>query len=186
LSSATLEVPDFVQGNWAIDSARSSVRFSVSHMGVQTVRGTLSVRGRVVVTAEPVNSSVSATISVESVATGSRGRDKAIRSPRLTDTDNHPTASFLSTGVRTDTTVGDSAAFLLDGELTWLGVTRYVPLRIRVESIATDGDRLRLVVTGRGQLDRRDFGLIYRVRPRFLDRTIGDIVSVEVRLEASP
>jgi polyisoprenoid-binding protein YceI len=153
-------------------------------MGVQTVRGTLSVRGQVVVTAEPVNSSVSATIDLESVATGSRGRDKAIRSARLTDVDSNPTASYHSTGVRTDTTAGDSTAFLLDGELTWLGVTHYVPLRIRVESFVTDGDRPRLEVTGRGQLARRDFGLIYRVRPRFLDRTIGDIVGVKVRLEA--
>jgi polyisoprenoid-binding protein YceI len=132
-----------------------------------------------------VNSSVSATINLESVATGSRGRDKAIRSPKLTDTSNNPTASYVSTGVRTDTTAGDSAAFLLDGELTWLGVTRYVPMRIRAESIATDDYQPRLVVTGRGQLARRDFGLIYRVRPKFLDRTIGNIVTVEVWLEAS-
>jgi polyisoprenoid-binding protein YceI len=154
-------------------------------MGVQTVRGTLSVGGRVVVTGEPVNSSVSAMIDLESVATGSRGRDKAIRSAKLTDAANNPTASYLSTGMRADLSAGDSAAFLLDGKLSWLGVTRYVPLHIRAESFAADDDRPRLVVAGRGQLSRREFGLIYRVRPRFLDRTIGDIVSVNVRLEAS-
>ena len=185
MSSLTKEIPDFVQGTWAIDSARSSVQFSVSHMRLQTVRGTLSVQGRLVVTDEPTSSSVCATINLKSVATGSRGRDKAIRSPRLTDTGNNPTASYVSTGVRADTTAGDPEAFLLDGELTWLGVTRYVPLRIRAESMAIDDYQPRLVVTGRGQFARRDFGLIYRVRPKWLDRTIGNIVTVEVRLEAS-
>jgi len=157
----------------------------VSHLGLHNARGTLSVRGEVVVGGEPVDSTVAATIDLASVDTGSAGRDKAIRSRRLLDVGSNPMASYRSTGVRPDTAAGDSAAFLLNGELTLLGVTRPVPLQIRVESFSGDDGRPRLVVTGRGRFARRDFGLSYRIRPRFLDRAIGAIVSVEVRLEAT-
>ncbi|MGD1238695.1 YceI family protein [Mycobacterium paraseoulense] len=181
----TPEIAGYAPGTWTVDSTRSSLRFSVSHLSVFSARGTLGVRGQVVVADDPVDSSVATTIDLTSVNTSNRRRDKAIGSASLLDVGNNPTASYRSTGVRLDTAASDPAAFLLDGELTLLGATRPVPLRIRVESFATDDGRPRLVVTGRGQFDRRDFGLTYHVRPRFLDRAIGAVVDVEVHLEGS-
>ncbi|MGH3645329.1 MAG: YceI family protein, partial [Mycobacterium sp.] len=80
---------------------------------------------------------------------------------------------------------GRPGEFLLHGDLELLGVTREVPLRIRLERF-TDGDRRRPVVTGTGEFARRDFGFVYQVRPRFLDRAISSTVGIQARLEAAP
>jgi polyisoprenoid-binding protein YceI len=185
LPSAT-EIPGYTAGAWAIDPARSELRFTVKHLGVQTVRGTLRVEGQIVVAAQPEDSTVAATIALDSVDTKSSGRDKAIRSAPLFDVANHPTAQYHSTGIRPDAAGDDPHGFLLDGELTFMGVTRSVPLRIKLERFTQDGDSGRPIVIGAGQFNRSDFGLVYRVRPRFLDRAIGQTVHIDVRLEGSP
>jgi polyisoprenoid-binding protein YceI len=185
LPSAT-EIPGYTAGTWTIDPTRSELRFTVKHLGVQTVRGTLRVEGQIVVAAQPEDSTVTATIDLGSVDTKSKGRDKAIRSAPLFDVANHPTAQYRSTGIRPDPAGGDPQGLLLDGELTFMGVTRSVPLRITLEKFIQGGDRGRPIVIGAGQFTRSDFGLVYRVRPRFLDRGIGQTVHIDVRLEGSP
>jgi polyisoprenoid-binding protein YceI len=185
LSSAT-KIPGYGAGTWAIDPARSTLRFTVKHLGVQNVRGTLRVEGHIVVADEPADSTVAATIDLGLVDTKSKRRDKSIRSTPLLDIANHRTAEYHSTGVNPDVAGGNPQGFLLDGELTFMGVTRPVPLRIRVERFISDGGRPRPVVSGKGQFTRNDFGLVYRVHPRLLDRAIGQTVHVEIRLEGSP
>lgn len=173
-------------GTWAIDPDRSTLRFSVKHLGVQTVRGTLRVEGQIVVADDPTGSAVAATIDLGSVNTKSKGRDKAIRSAPLLDIASHPTAQYRSTGLHPDAAGGDPQGFQLDGELTFMGVTRRVPLRIQAERFIHDGGAARPIFIGRGQFTRSDFGLVYRARPRFLDRGIGQTVHVDIRLEGSP
>lgn len=184
--SAAAEIPGYVAGTWAIDPVRSTLRFSVKHLGVQTVRGTLRVEGQIVVADDPTGSAVAATIDLGSVNTNSKGRDKAIRSAPLLDIASHPTAEYRSTGVNPDAAGGDSQGFLLDGELTFMGVTRSVPLRIQVEQFTQGGGRKRPILIGQGQFTRSEFGLVYHARPRFLDRGIGQRVHVDIRLEGLP
>ncbi|MEM6108771.1 YceI family protein [Mycobacterium sp. 050272] len=184
MPSAT-EIPGYVAGTWAIDPVRSTLRFTVKHLGVQTVRGTLRVEGQIVVADDPTASAVIATIDLGSVNTKSKGRDKAIRAASLLNIANHPTAEYHSTGVTPDTG-GNPQGFLLDGELTFMGITRRVPLRIQAERFIHDGGAARPIFIGRGQFTRSDFGLVYRARPRFLDRGIGQTVHADIRLEGSP
>ncbi|WP_244275330.1 YceI family protein [Mycobacterium europaeum] len=184
--SAATEIPGYMAGTWAIDPDRSTLRFSVKHLGVQTVRGTLRVEGQIVVADDPTGSAVAATIDLGSVNTKSKGRDKAIRSAPLLDIASHPTAQYRSTGLHPDAAGGDPQGFQLDGELTFMGVTRRVPLRIQVERFIQDGGRTKPIFIGQGQFTRSNFGLVYRARPRFLDRGIGQTVHVDIRLEGSP
>ncbi len=185
MPSAT-EISGYTAGTWAIDPARSELRFSVKHLGVQTVRGVLRVEGQIVVADDPLDSAVVATIDLDSVDTKSAGRDKAIRSAPLFDVASRPTAGYRSTGIAADSVGGDQRGFTLSGELTFMGVTRSVPLRIRLERFVTEAGRTTPIFTGRGQIVRRDFGLVYRVRPSFLDRAIGQTVDIDIRLEGSP
>lgn len=183
--SAAAEIPGYTAGTWAIDPVRSTLRFSVKHLGVQTVRGTLRVAGQIVVADDPTGSAVAATIDLGSVNTKSKGRDKAIRSAPLLGIASHPTAEYHSTGVNPDVAGGNPQGFLLDGELTFMGVTRPVPLRIQVERFIQGGGT-RPIFIGQGQFTRGDFGLVYRARPRLLDRGIGQTVHLDIRLEGSP
>jgi polyisoprenoid-binding protein YceI len=182
LSSATDELPGYLPGSWSIDPVRSSLTFSVGHLGVHTVHGTLGVSGQITMADDPLDSAVDASIDLDSVDTGSKGRDEAIRSSHLLGVADWPTARYQSRRIG----IGDGPGeFLLYGGLELLGVTREVPLRIRMERF-TDGDRRRPVVTGTGEFARRDFGFVYQVRPRFLDRAISSTVGIHVRLEAAP
>jgi polyisoprenoid-binding protein YceI len=175
-------MPDYLPGIWSIDPVRSSLTFSVGHLGVHTVHGTLGVSGQITMADDPLDSAVDASIDLGSVDTGSKGRDEAIRSAHLLDVAGRPTARYQSRRIG----IGDRPGeFLLHGDLVLLGVAREVPLRIRLERSA-DGGRRRPVVTGTGEFARRDFGFVYQVRPRFLDRAISSTVGIEVRLEARP
>jgi polyisoprenoid-binding protein YceI len=174
-------MPDYLPGIWSIDPVRSSLTFSVGHLGVHTVHGTLGVSGQITMADDPLDSAVDASIDLGSVDTGSKGRDEAIRSAHLLDVAGRPTARYQSRRIG----IGDRPGeFLLHGDLVLLGVAREVPLRIRLERSA-DGGRHRPVVTGTGEFARRDFGFVYQVWPRFLDRAISSTVGIEVRLEAS-
>jgi polyisoprenoid-binding protein YceI len=175
-------MPGYLPGIWSIEPAYSSLTFSVGHLGVHTVHGTLGVSGQITMADDPLHSTVDASIDLGSVDTGVKGRDEAIRSVRLLDVSSRTTATYRSRRIG----IGDRPGeFLLHGDLMLLGVTREVPLRIRWES-STDGGRNRPVIVGRGKFARRDFGLMYQVRPRFLDRAISSTVGIEVRLETSP
>ena len=182
MSSATDELADYLPGVWSIDPVRSSLAFSVGHLGLHTVHGTLGVSGQITVAEDPLDSAVDASIDLGSVNTGSKGRDEAIRSPHLLDVAAQSTASYRSRGITRGHGPGE---FLLLGDLELLGVTREVPLRIRWER-EVGGGRGGPVVTGTGEFARRDFGFVYQVRPHFLDRAISSTVGIEVRLEARP
>ncbi|WP_245843257.1 YceI family protein [Mycolicibacterium vulneris] len=181
MSSATDEMPGYLPGIWAIDPAQSGLTFSVGHLGVHTVHGTLSVSGRIVMAEDPLDSAVDATIDLGSVNTGSKGRDKAIRSAHLLDVSRRPTATYRSQRLDLGESPGE---FLLHGDLELLGATREVPMRIRLQR-STFGGSQQPVITAAGEFTRRDFGLVYQARPRFLDRAISSSVGVKVRLEVA-
>ncbi|MCV7177081.1 YceI family protein [Mycolicibacterium sphagni] len=176
-------MPYYTPGTWVIDPASSSLSFSVRHFGFHHARGRMAVSGSMVVSDDPLDSAVDALIDLGSVDTGNPGRDNAIRSQPLLDVANRPTATYRSRALTVvAATREETAAYLLHGDLTLLGVMRAVPLRINIEFMpGTAGHRL--VVRGRAQLDRQAFDVRYRRGPRILDRTIASTVAVDVHLE---
>ncbi|GGY19220.1 YceI family protein [Streptomyces xanthochromogenes] len=118
-------------GHYAIDPAASTVEFTTRHVfGLLPVRGTFTIRSGSVDIAEPLGGSgVRAEIGTASFSTGSRQRDRAVRSARFLDAERHPLMTF--TGDRVDGTT-------VPGTLTVCGVARPVSLRIE-ESASTTG-----------------------------------------------
>jgi len=83
---------------WAVDTAHSSAGFSVKHMMVSTVRGTL---GKVTGTIEydgasPAGIKADVRIDVAGINTGTEGRDQDLRSPNFFDVAKYPTLTFKS------------------------------------------------------------------------------------------
>src|ERR1700734_4213237 len=78
---------------WTIDKNHSQVNFAVSHMGVSTVRGSISgVTGTVVWDdKDPTKSSVEATIDATTVSTNNDRRDKHLKSPDFFNVEKYPT-----------------------------------------------------------------------------------------------
>jgi polyisoprenoid-binding protein YceI len=163
MTTNVVESPGYVAGNWIIDPVHSEVAFVVRHLMISKVRGRFTTfEGQIVTAADPLESSVTATIDLTSIETGSAQRDDHLRAADFFDVENHPTMTYHSSGVRRD---GDD--YVLDGELTLKGVTQPVPLKLEVNGFGPDpfaADPLagaRAGFTATGEINRMDFGVSY-------------------------
>jgi polyisoprenoid-binding protein YceI len=175
-------IPGYVAGRWALDRAHSSVSFSVRHLMVSKVRGQFTDFDAEIVTgADPLASSVSATVDLSSIDTGNADRDAHIRSADFFDVDSHPTLSFRSTGIRAD---GDD--FLLDGELTLHGVTRPVTLGLEVNGFqhASPFGDVRAGFSATGEINRKDYGIDINMPLEGGGVVVGDKVQLTLEIEA--
>jgi len=156
MSSTSVEIPGYVAGTWAIDPVHSEVSFVVRHMMVSKVRGRFdSFEGTIVTAANPLDSSVTASVDLSSINTGQEQRDAHIRSADFFEVDKHPHMTFASTGVRSEG--GD---LKLDGDLTLKSVTKPVTFALEVNGFGPDaygGTRVGFSATT--EINRKDFGV---------------------------
>ncbi|MFF3375357.1 YceI family protein [Streptomyces sp. NPDC002680] len=176
------EFQGYRAGTWNIDPVHSDVSFTVRHLGVSKVRGTFGAFEGVIVTAEdPLKCSVTATIRTASIDTRNNDRDEHVRGDDFLSVTDHPTMTFVSTGVRPD---GDGGA-LLDGELTLRGVTRPVTLELEVGGFGESYDGTRVVgFSARTEINRRDFGVTGGAAGGAVGNKITIALEVEAALEA--
>jgi polyisoprenoid-binding protein YceI len=158
MSSTAVEIPGYLAGTWAIDPVHSEVSFTVRHMMVSKVRGRFDkFEGTIVTAANPLESTVTATVDLTSISTGQEQRDAHIRSADFFEVETHPTMTFTSTGVRAG---GDQ--FLLDGDLTIKGVTKPVTFSLEVSGFGPDaygGTRAGFSATT--EINRMDYGVSF-------------------------
>jgi polyisoprenoid-binding protein YceI len=156
MSSTAVEIPGYVAGTWAIDPVHSEVSFTVRHMMVSKVRGRFDTfEGTIVTAANPLDSTVTASVDLSSINTGQEQRDAHIRSADFFEVEKHTHMTFASTGIRVDG--GD---FLLDGDLTLKGITRPVTFKLDVNGFGPDaygGTRVGFSATT--EINRSDFGV---------------------------
>jgi polyisoprenoid-binding protein YceI len=152
------EIPGYVAGKWIIDPVHSYVGFTVRHMMVSKVRGHFTeFSGELITGAEPVQSSVTATIDLRSVDTSNGQRDDHIRSADFFEVETHPHMNYRSTGIRVE-----DGEYILDGELTLRGVTRQVPLSLEITGFGPDAmGGTRAGFSASGEINRSDFGVSY-------------------------
>ena len=167
-------------GTWAIDPVHSTIGFSVRHLMVSKVRGSFDQFSGVITVGEDGTASVTAEIDVNSINTRNEQRDAHLKNADFFDAENHPTATFTSTGVRAD---GDRYA--LDGEFTLKGVTRPVTLDLEFNGVNPG--------MGHGEvagfdatvvLNRKDFGLDRDMPLETGGTVIGDKVTITLEIEA--
>ena len=181
MSSAATEIPGYVAGTWAIDPVHSEVGFSVRHMMVSKVRGKFEkVEGTFTTGADPLQSTVTATIDASSITTSHNDRDNHVRSEDFLHVEKHPTITFVSTGVRQD---GDD--FLLEGNLTIKEVTRPVTLHLELNGFGPDPfGGTRAGFSAKGEISRKDFGVNFNgVIPGTNGAVVSDKVSLDLEVE---
>jgi polyisoprenoid-binding protein YceI len=158
MSETAVEIPGYIAGTWTVDPVHSEVSFIVRHMMVSKVRGRFDAFTGAVTTADdPLQSSVTASVDLNTVNTGEPNRDNHIRSADFFEVEKHPTMTFQSTAVRPD---GDN--FLLDGDLTIRGTTRPVTFQLEVNGFGPDaygGTRAGFSATT--EINRHDWGVSY-------------------------
>jgi len=168
---------------WTIDPGHSAARFSVKHMMVSTVRGTL---GKVNGTIEYDGASVDGikadvTIDLSAISTDNDSRDQDLKSDNFFDIAKYPTVRFRSKRVQGD----GHGTFKMVGDLTMHGVTREVTLTVDGPSPALkQGPTLRVGASATTTLDRREWGLLYNKAVE-LTPIVGDDIQVQIDVEAT-
>lgn len=177
--SLALLAGDALGETYAIDTAHSSVGFSVRHIFSRTTGVFTDFTGEIAYNPEDAGaSSVAATIQVASINTNNERRDGHLRSPDFFDVEKYPEIRFQSSGVKVD---GDR--LLVRGDLTLHGVTQAVVLPIEVLGVGTHPMKDASVAGFAAELviKRSDFGV-----NSWTDAAgvLGDEVSVTLNIEA--
>ena len=165
-------------GTLEIDPSHQSFEFVARHL-MAKVRGKFpGVSGAATVAEVPEDSALEIEIDTTTVDTGDPTRDGHLRSNDFFGTEDHPTISFRSTGIRS----GDGeTAWKVEGDLTIRGVTRPVTVDLEFLGGAIDpwGNQ-RIGFSGVvPEVNREDWGLTWNAPLE----TGGFLLSRTVRLE---
>jgi polyisoprenoid-binding protein YceI len=180
--TATLtDIPGYLAGVWDIDPVHTDVSFTVRHMMVSKVRGHFDrFTGEIVTGTTVEDSSVTATVELDSINTGSEGRDAHIRSADFFEVETYPTMSYRSTGIRRD-----GADYVVDGELSLHGVTRSVPLALEFNGFSRDPyGGIRSGFTATATINRNDFGVDIKMPMDGGGAVVGDKIQINLEVEA--
>lgn len=171
---------------WNLDPAHTSIEFSVRHMMIATVKGTITLKEGYVETDEsgkPLR--VEARLDAKSIYTGVADRDNHLRSPDFLDAENHPEVIFRSDKI---TALGEGR-YRVEGEVTIRGITK--PLAFEVETQGPVKDpwgNERLAAHFQGRFNRKDFGLTWNMVLEAGGFLVGDEVrfSVDTQVVKAP
>lgn len=167
------------QSVWIFDPSHTTVEFGIKNLFFFTVKGHLSALAGTIVLdeADITRSSVVATISADSITTGSKGRDKHLRSRHFLDAGNYPNILFQSSSVGP----GDDRDMLrVKGLLTVAGKSGLVELAVSEvdRSRSPQGEEV-IYYCATTELDRFDFGI------RYGRGVIGRSMKVTINVQAS-
>lgn len=175
-------IPVFAADDWTIDPAHSSANFSIKHMVISNVRGTL---GKLKGTAKYDGNSlkgadVQAVIDVSSINTNDEKRDGHLKSPDFFDVAKFPTITFKSNKV-----VPSKNGFDIDGALTIHGVTKPVVLHAEPLSkeIKDPYGNTRVGTSATTTINRKDFGISFNANLDNGGAVVGDEVKISLDIE---
>ena len=167
---------------YEIDTSHASATFSVKHLGVSNVNGTLGpVTGTVDLDSTDASKpAIEATIDVKAIDTKWAKRDDHLRSPDFFDVEKFPTIMFKSTKVQKVS----KTKLKVTGELTMHGITKPVTLDAEVSPEVANpfsGNKTR-AVTATGKIIRQDWDLKWQA-PAEAVKVVGDEVKITLELE---
>lgn len=177
-----LASPFAFASTWEIDSAHASANFSVRHMMVSNVKGTLGkVTGKVDLDDKDITKSkVDVSIDVKGINTKEQKRDDHLRSKDFFDADKFAHITFKSTKIEK---AGDKLK--VTGDLTIRGTTKPVELDVAITPEVKNPFTKATTrgVTGIAKVNRKDFGLVWNVALEAGGVLVGDDVEIGIEAE---
>ena len=168
-------------GVWNVDPSHSRVGFVGRHLMISKVRGNFAeFTANLVIAADPLQSTLTASVSMASVATGDDTRDAHLKNTEFFDVDNYPTMDFVSTGIKKD-----GANFVLLGDLTIKGTTRHVEFDLEFEGVSADPwGGTRAGFSAEAEVNRKDWGLEWNVALETGGVLVGEKIKIQLEIEA--
>lgn len=169
-------------GTWVIDSSHSEVGFTVRHLMVSKVRGLFEkFSGTITVADDFTASKVEATIDAASVSTRDEARDNHIRTNDFFGVEEHPTWTFVSTGINSK-----GSDYALAGDLTIKGVTKPVILDLEVLGVNKDPwGNTKVGFTASTKINRKDFGIEWNAPLETGGILVSDDVTITLEIQAA-
>jgi len=164
---------------WKLDPVHSNLGFSVVHLGVSEITGTVQLSHANIILPDSTTfagGTVTLEADMNTIDTDNDARDKHLKTADFFDTPKFPVLTFQSTSFTKVS--GDS--YQLDGNLTLHGITKPVTLTAVVKSVVNPTNNKPL--TGcrvSGKIKRSDFNISQAVPEAILD----NVVSITANLE---
>ncbi len=165
-----------------LDLDHSIIEFQVKHMVISKTTGRFTdYTGFVELDPEAGQvKAIEATIKAASLNTNHEKRDAHLRNPDFFDVEKYPTLTYKLKSLKK---MGDE--FTAFGDLTMRGVTQEVVLVGTFNGVTKDPwGNTRAGFTGKGKLNRKDFGMTWN---KALDNgglIVGDEVDIRLEIEA--
>jgi polyisoprenoid-binding protein YceI len=147
---------------YELDTAHSSVDFSVRHLGLSNVKGNFSKFSGTINydPAKPEETKVEAEIDTGSIDTSNGKRDEHVKSKDFLDTGLFPKMKFVSKEVK----VTGKDSLEISGDLTLLKVTK--PITLEVTDIVGPAlnpldKKMHIGAAVKGKLTRQDYGVTW-------------------------
>ena len=163
--------------NYTIDSQHSYVLWHINHFGFSNPSGKWMAEGTLVIDeAKPQNSKVSVTIHVADVITGIQELDKHLKSKLFFDTEQFPTATFISDKIN----VTGKKTASIHGILTVRGISKPVILNATLNKMGENpiSNKMSVGFSAVTQLKRSEFDI------NTLLPGLSDDVKINIELEA--
>jgi polyisoprenoid-binding protein YceI len=173
---------DLTPGTWQVDASHSTVGFVARHLMITKVRGRFTdFSGTMEIAADPLQSSLVASVDLASVDTGDAGRDEHLRSADFFAAEDASRMTFVSTGVKEK---GDHYALL--GDLTIGGATHPVEFALEFDGVTTDPwNNTKAGFSATTDINRKDWGLTWNVALETGGVLVGDKIRIELDIQAA-
>jgi polyisoprenoid-binding protein YceI len=163
----------------SVDPPHTSASFSVKHLALTTVSGSILPTSVTIVLAQgDAPASVEATFDLSTIDTREPDRDADLKSDHWFEIAKFPTMTFKSTHISTPDAGG---AFTIEGDLAFHGVSKPVSLAAKIDGEIKDSKgRTHVGYSATATVDRRDWNLGLSYPPL----VVGDDVTINIQLEA--
>jgi polyisoprenoid-binding protein YceI len=163
---------------WSIDPSHSEIAFKVRHLMIARVKGYFKTFDASIYTAgkDFTTADIDMWIDVTSISTGDTKRDEHLLSAEFFDATSHKQISFTSSTIEKPDSDGNHALW---GELTMMGITKNVKLKVKFGGIVKDpfgNEKAGFSVSGK--INRSDWGLTWNAPLE----TGGFLISEEVTI----
>lgn len=166
-------------GKYNLEANHSSVMWIANHLGFSSVSGKFTDVSGVINFDEqdPKKSSVDVVIKTASIATGLPKFDQHLKSKDFFNTEQFPTAKFVSTKI---TTTSKNTAKIV-GDLTLLGITKPITLNAKFNKVALHpmNNQPTIGFSATTTINRSDFGISYGIP------AVADKVDLVIEIEAN-
>jgi len=170
---------------YTVDTAHSSIGFSVKHMMVSKVRGNFNefsanLEGQ---ETDLTGSTIEFTIDVASINTNNEDRDNHLRSADFFDVETYPSITFKATDIQSKG--GDE--YKVTGDLTIKDVTKEVTFDAEYEGKGTNPWGQEVVAfSANSKINRKDFGLTWNQTLETGGVLVGEDIKIDIELELNP